>query len=614
MRHKRFGNQVRQGNRPVRVPKLLPLLLLVFLSSCPLLAGPLIDQAVEVGVLDSQTGLLYRVYEMRNSPLLPAEFRESDGSAVCGTALMAQAGAALLESKGEQRAKLATALARPIRQEQHVSASGRFRIHYSRTGTGAVDNIDDNQNSVPDFVDVGAAALDSMWTLQIEDLGYAEPIPDPNLGGGNEYDVYIVELGGRRSYGFTYPEDNSGFTTYTYMELDNNYTDAAYVTQGLDGLRVTIAHEFFHALHFAYYLGNDVHWWREASSTWMEDVAYPDVDDYLQYVPNFLLAPQKALDSGGGLTSDQRVYGASIFAHFLDQRYHRQTIREIWEEVSRKRSAALEHFDRALRQSTGDDLGTVIGGFALWNYFTGARWREGFYAEGDKYRTDLNPHLTRTVTLETVPEFAVKDSGRVDRLGAAYVRIEPRSRQGGLVLDTFLPRGSWNRQLALVDDDGVVVQPLTSGTERVRTWDRFDEIVVILVSTEETGFGYEYLITAEHDPDLTETSGPEVFALRQSYPNPFLPDEPDALDVTIEFDLPESLDEAQIRLSIFGSDGSLIWTRGPETLSWNFHKWPWDGRNSAGKLVGSGIYYYLLEANSQKAVRTLAVVRGPVRN
>ena len=88
-------------------------------------------------------------------------------------------------------------------------------------------------------------------------------------------------------------------TTSSYLEIDNNFTDPGYKqTRGLDALRVTIAHEFHHAIQFGYYAKFDGSWWQESTSTWMEEVAYPHIDDYLQYLTYFLGEPQRALNSG----------------------------------------------------------------------------------------------------------------------------------------------------------------------------------------------------------------------------------------------------------------------------------------------------------------------------
>ena len=573
-------------------------LLLLALAAGDVHAAVLIDQAEGSGVLDPLTAAIYRVQAVRNPELVPAQYREEPEIAVCGTPIVSAAGAMLRDLEGDDRRRLAKALTRPSRDLEQVTASGHFKVHYSLVGAGAVDDTDDDGNGVPDYVDITAAVLDSVWAIQVEQMGYPPPLSDIGFGGGDERDVYIVELGNAGVYGFTYPEDSSGFTTYSYMELDNNYTDPLYrETKGLDALRVSIAHEFFHMIHFTYYQGNETGWWREASATWIEDVIYPEVDDYLQYVPSFLLTTHRALDERqrGG---DFRVYGLSLFAHFVDQRYGPDLIRGIWSRIGGSRSGSLEQYDRALRDGARVGLDAAVSEFALWNYFTGERQREGrFYAEGDKY-VEVRPQ-----TLD--PELVGSDSGRVERLGAAYVSIPPRWRTGGLILETEMTRGSWTRQLVLVQGDSIEVRSPLQPTERVAAWDQYDEVVLILVRTDLDGFSFDFVVNAEYDPDLTDAVTPMAFLLRQNYPNPFLPGRHGLTRISFDLMVPAQA----VRLAVYSLDGQLVWQRGPDSASARTHTWEWNGRNQAGKLVGPGTYYYLLGTEDREAVRSLSVVR-----
>ena len=116
------------------------------------------------------------------------------------------------------------------------------------------------------------------------------------------------------------------------------------------------------------------------------------------------------------------------FPSLLDQRYNRELNRLIWEEVGRRKSVNLDHFDRVIRQVEPGGLGVVVGEFAVWNYFTGIHYRDEYYAEGDKYPTV--PTRDITVAAETV----VRDTSLLDATGSVYLRIEPQLRPGGVDL------------------------------------------------------------------------------------------------------------------------------------------------------------------------------------
>ena len=72
-------------------------------------------------------------------------------------------------------------------------------------------------------------------------------------------------------------------TTYEYWDasaycvLDNDYSSTQFPnpTTPLENLQVTAAHEYFHAVQFAYDIGEDA-WLMEATATWVEDEVFDD--------------------------------------------------------------------------------------------------------------------------------------------------------------------------------------------------------------------------------------------------------------------------------------------------------------------------------------------------
>ena len=574
--------------------------LLLFLCSSPLLAKTLVETAYESGELDLETALIYQVQSLRDPDALPDAYRETHNRPLCGTPQLVQALNAIPRLGATYQQRLGKLVQRrPNRQQESTSPSGRFRLHYDTDGSEAVPSQDLDGNGISDYIDLAAVILDSIWVLEIDQLGYHAPPADQGLSG-DEYDVYFSDLGRGAAYGYTYPEQG-GNTTHSYLELDNDYTNPVYQqTKGTDALRVTIAHEFHHAVQFGYYQGTDGVWWQESTSTWMEEVAYPHIDDYLQYLPSFLDVPHRALNSGSRFGSGFHIYGTSIFSHFLDQHYGRQVNRLIWEELGRRSSAGLEHFDRALRAVEPGGLSVAISQFAIWNYFTGPRFREEFYAEGFKYPTVP----TRDIALSE--NIAVRDSSDLDATGSDYLRFEPQLRSGGITFTFDARRGDYSRHLLLIGPKGVEVRTIDEATVRVVGWDQYDEVVFLISSTEDAGFAYDYLYEVEFDPDLTDAPPALATALRPNYPNPFHPSKHQKTWLIFDLVSPS----AETRLSIFSTTGDLIWRRDLGSRSAREgHATAWDGRNFTGKLVGTGVYHVLLETDGQQTMRSLAVVR-----
>ena len=576
------------------------ILAVLLLFALPIQAKTRIEAAYAAGELDLETALIYQVLSVRAPDQLPAMYRESGGPAVCGTPHLVQSMSAAPQLSPEYRARLGKLMTRRTAQHNLLSPSGRFRVHYDTEGRHAVSPTDSDANNIPDYIDLTLAVLDSTWVLEIEQLGYNPPPSDNGLGGGDEYDAYVVDLDGSY-YGFAYPQTAGATTTPSYLEIDNNFTDPGYKqTRGLDALRVTIAHEFHHAIQFGYYAPFDGSWWQESTSTWMEEVAYPRIDDYLQYLTYFLSQPQLALNSG--VYRSLHTYGSAIFSHFLDQHYGRELNRLIWEEVGRRKSVHLDHFDRVIRQVEPGGLGVVVGEFAVWNYFTNNRHRGTYYAEGDKYPTV--PTRDIAVAAETV----VRDTSLLDATGSVYLRLESQLRTGGVDLFLDSIRGAWRRHLLLIGPDSVSVQLVTEPTIRISGWDQFDEIVLVATSAERTGLAYQHLLTAQFDPDLTDPDAPAALAtlLKPNYPNPFRPRQHPHTKLLFDLATPST----QTRLSIFTANGDLVrqMDLGARAARKGYEE-PWDGRNAAGNLVGSGIYHLLLEADGTAAKRTIAVVR-----
>ncbi|MCI0635126.1 MAG: hypothetical protein L0206_14635, partial [Actinobacteria bacterium] len=131
----------------------------------------------------------------------------------------------------------------------------------------------------------------------------------------------------------TYP----GLDASAYCVLDNDYTPSQYpFTSGLAALQVTAAHEFFHAVQFAYSAYQD-RWLMEATAVWMEDQVFDDVNDNYGYIQHGPIAfPEAPLDSTPLDRSHKLAlyqYGAFVFFRFLSERLGPAIIREIFQKA-----------------------------------------------------------------------------------------------------------------------------------------------------------------------------------------------------------------------------------------------------------------------------------------
>ncbi|MBK8167330.1 MAG: T9SS type A sorting domain-containing protein [bacterium] len=85
-----------------------------------------------------------------------------------------------------------------------------------------------------------------------------------------------------------------------------------------------------------------------------------------------------------------------------------------------------------------------------------------------------------------------------------------------------------------------------------------------------------------------------------AYPNPFNPSS------TIEFTVPTT---APVRLAIYDSRGRLVRIVVDEILAAGPQMRVWDGRDTSGRPVGSGVYLVRLQANGQSDVRKVTLLK-----
>ncbi len=94
---------------------------------------------------------------------------------------------------------------------------------------------------------------------------------------------------------------------------------------------------------------------------------------------------------------------------------------------------------------------------------------------------------------------------------------------------------------------------------------------------------------------------PTVTALGQNFPNPFNP------ETTISFDLAA---QAQVTLTVYDATGQTVRTLvNGEYFSAGNYRRVWNGLNRNGEAVGSGVYFYELNAGEFTSMKKMTLVR-----
>lgn len=453
------------------------------------------------------------------------------------------------EFSDEQKALLKTLAGRPGRQHEVVTPKGYFRVHYDTEGTHAI-GYDLNELLI---------ALDSSYTFEIGFLGYDAPPVDNNEGGDNLYDVYVSSLG-RGTYGYTEFETDLPGNRYTsYMNIDNDFANL--YTQGIDGARVTVAHEFHHAIQIGNYLfrGDDTYYY-EITSTAMEEFVYDSVNDYYDQIGTYFAAPHKTISRNNG-------YNLAVLNIFLKEQYDYDLIKRVWEIMVEKPFLfALE--DAMIER--GSSLKEAFNRFGVWTFFTGRRAKAGYFEEAEFY-----PLVNTITSMEFEPpsKEAMVSTAPVTNNYVMFTTITDTII--ALVTNADIASGV-NSTSTLTEFDYGLYDTQVEGSARVS-----DDFYVTISSTEPDMFADIAFINNDLPIPIP------VIITEDPYPLPF------KYSTHTHINLPISGENGdEISFNVYSTGLELVIGK-TESLSNGLITW--DAKAENGDKLPTGVYIYVLK-------------------
>ncbi len=484
---------------------------------------------------------------------------------------------------------------RPQNDTSIVSPSGKFRIHFDTTGANQPFLYTATGQQIPNstfaYADTVASICDHVYSVEVDSIGFPPPAPDSGAGGGNEYDIYIESLP-TGEYGYTDWNDskpiiNRANPTYATWTVIRNEYQSTY-TQGIPAMEVTIAHEFNHGIQLGNYglWAGDLYFY-ELTSTWMEQVVYPQVKDYYQYLPNFFDNVNEPFNEY--LPESYAGYERCVFGIFVQHEYGTQLMKSIWQNIAHE--PVIPAIEDAFRR-IGVNPSYAFQLFTQWNYFTGYR-----AALAGEYGLSTYPE-SRDYPLVKISGVAGLSGSGVDFSDLASILSEHFYQVKDGPDTVGIGVANTNFAAAIASDTSTYpfsVGISSGGSNCVRQLTGGYCLFFIVSNYSNWGLVPMILsqaLLAKGDVVFPQPFNPIYQQLKVPYPFQDITD-PSLYIYSVSGEL----------LNAINGDSHLAYyLRGRYFL--------WDGRDRNGKTVASGVYIYVLSDGSKSVIGKIAVVRN----
>ncbi len=400
---------------------------------------------VEAGELQGADAAYALAASVVDPSLLPSELTEGTEPARCGTpAVMEAMRLASLDEGSVLAGEAMNLLARPsLSGPENIldSPGGHFKIHWTSSGADA---------SSLAYATALANHADNCWTVECTTMGYDTPPSDLGMGGDTKYDLYVMSISAL------------GYTTCSGEPSDpstpeNDYASYIAISLNMDDdlLKVTQAHEFQHAIQMGYDIAEPT-WFMENCSTWMEDMVYDAVNDYVGYLhsgDNPLRKPWYDIRSDEGLY----WYGGCIWSRYMGIRMDTEALLAIWEECG---TVSGNNMLAAQGEIFGDHGLTWEQGFmeyGCWRWFTAANYYSGCGLYDDEASLwTPGPYVFAVHSENTLPATGDEGVYPPETYGIHWIRVDLANYQSGWVNMHFDGRDNfeWNLGVIMWDTAG----------------------------------------------------------------------------------------------------------------------------------------------------------------
>jgi hypothetical protein len=449
-------------------------------------AVDLIELEYQKGKLSLDEKCLYLAYALRDKAELPDRFKVfREDELKCGTPLVIEIKRNWEFLSAETQKQIDLLLDRP--EKPFTYRTSNLVVHYDTGGEYPVyqPGVDiDPADGVPDYVNRVGDYMERSWYVEIDSMGYYAPPFDGTAGGDSLYDVYID-----MPLGYAVPEDPSSqypdrpWAVTSWIIIGNDLRIARYPDDPLPFCKATCAHELFHACQFVFvgqiwYEEDYTSWLLEASSNWIEESVWDELNDVYYYLNDYLPVSEISLYHESG----RHMYASWIWNQYLSENYGRDILHSIWLKY-------MEVYACAAVDSVLHTLGTSMNDqfqeFAVWNWFTNYRDDGNHYSEGAFFPPDTVVYLR---THSSYPVSTTIMFGGPQSYGANYILFEPASADTGTYELTFTgyEQYVYGVDLILRDYGGLYsylkmdLEGTVSGTLLIPDFSSYEKVIMVV--------------------------------------------------------------------------------------------------------------------------------------
>ena len=274
----------------------------------------------------------------------------------------------------------------------HLSSYDRVEngtsVYYESTHFRTVFDLSYESNTSITLAHSYLDTAELSWSQTVEVLGFKEPRNTDT----KKIDIYFGNHSVARDTNnsidtiSTFIDEYSlaGYAWYYISDRTPYFVMNTKLTE--DQFKVTISHEFFHTVQYAYFIDDALTdtkfykniWWLEATATLMEDEVYDTINDYIRFLDPFFENSHYSFE----LQDGSHEYAMVIFAKYIREKYGFQIIKDSLSiiETSAEDVGYFEILDNLLIQDYNSNMQVSINEFAKWVVNA-----DVYFEEGDLY-------------------------------------------------------------------------------------------------------------------------------------------------------------------------------------------------------------------------------------